>query len=211
MTDEELELSRAAAILGRKGGRSRSEAKKAAVRENGKLGGRPMGSKDKKPRKRKAGETIVTTLLMVLLLASCDLGIAKEDWGYTYDYGFTPLSIDQLQWWIYENIDYMSDKDQYGEIEYWASPEQTMISMAGDCDDRAILFGFIAYKEWGYEPTFTIMHNPGNGSNHMVVSFKEYPGEYFLGGGDIYSLEVSYEINYGRAIWISTNTHDPNE
>lgn len=35
------ELSKAAAALGRKGGKSRSKAKKEASRENGKKGGRP--------------------------------------------------------------------------------------------------------------------------------------------------------------------------
>lgn len=35
------DLKQAAALLGRKGGQVRSEAKTRAVRENGKLGGRP--------------------------------------------------------------------------------------------------------------------------------------------------------------------------
>jgi hypothetical protein len=35
------ELSKAAQLMGRKGGKATSEAKKKAVRENGKLGGRP--------------------------------------------------------------------------------------------------------------------------------------------------------------------------
>lgn len=35
------DISKAAAALGRKGGQSTSEAKRAAVRANGKLGGRP--------------------------------------------------------------------------------------------------------------------------------------------------------------------------
>lgn len=47
----ESELSFAAAALGRlggmKGGKSRSAAKVAAVRENGRNGGRPKGSKNK--------------------------------------------------------------------------------------------------------------------------------------------------------------------
>ena len=47
----ESELSFAAAALGRlggmKGGKSRSAAKVAAVRENGRKGGRPKGSKNK--------------------------------------------------------------------------------------------------------------------------------------------------------------------
>ena len=43
------EISTAAAALGSLGGQSKSAAKTAAVRENGKLGGRPKG----KPRKPK--------------------------------------------------------------------------------------------------------------------------------------------------------------
>jgi general stress protein YciG len=38
---DNLDTSRAAATLGRKGGQARSEAKTAAARENGKKGGRP--------------------------------------------------------------------------------------------------------------------------------------------------------------------------
>lgn len=36
-----MQLNRAAAILGAKGGRAKSKKKTAAVRENGKKGGRP--------------------------------------------------------------------------------------------------------------------------------------------------------------------------
>jgi hypothetical protein len=41
----------AAQTLGKLGGLAKSQAKATAVRENGKLGGRPMGSKNTKPRK----------------------------------------------------------------------------------------------------------------------------------------------------------------
>jgi len=41
----EIELDQAAAALGRKGGSSKSAAKQAAVRENGKKGGRPKKHK----------------------------------------------------------------------------------------------------------------------------------------------------------------------
>jgi hypothetical protein len=42
---DEIETREAAAFLGRKGGASRSKAKQAASRENGKLGGRPRNKK----------------------------------------------------------------------------------------------------------------------------------------------------------------------
>ena len=198
-------LSEAAAILGRKGGSSRSEAKGKAVRENGKKGGRPMGSKDKKPRK-KGG----ITLLVVLLLASCSIQPKErsEYWEYNYDCGFTPLSIDQLQWWIRTNVEYGYDIDQYGEEEYWASPEETMSSKLGDCEDMAILFGYMAYKTYGYEPTFVILSS--NGNNHMAVSLDKYPNEYFMASDAMCSWEVVHTFNYGQTMWIACNTHNPN-
>jgi hypothetical protein len=49
--DQQIHL--AAQALGRLGGLAKSEAKAQAVRENGKLGGRPLGKKDSKSRKRR--------------------------------------------------------------------------------------------------------------------------------------------------------------
>lgn len=49
MSDEQI--NQAASIMGRKGGRSKSSRKMAAIAANGKRGGRPHGSRDKKPRK----------------------------------------------------------------------------------------------------------------------------------------------------------------
>jgi hypothetical protein len=47
------EIHQAAQALGRLGGLAKSKAKAKAVRENGKLGGRPKGKKDSKPRKKR--------------------------------------------------------------------------------------------------------------------------------------------------------------
>jgi hypothetical protein len=49
---KDLDIHSAAAALGRLGGLAKSAAKARAVRENGKLGGRPR-KKDSKPRKKK--------------------------------------------------------------------------------------------------------------------------------------------------------------
>jgi hypothetical protein len=50
---KEQQIHQAAQALGRLGGLAKSAAKTQAVRENGKLGGRPAGKKDSKPRKRR--------------------------------------------------------------------------------------------------------------------------------------------------------------
>jgi hypothetical protein len=47
------DIHSAAQALGRLGGLAKSKAKAEAVRENGKLGGRPLGKEDTKPRKQR--------------------------------------------------------------------------------------------------------------------------------------------------------------
>lgn len=41
--------------------------------------------------------------------------------------------------YIYTNIEWASDYDVYWNLEYWASPEQTIRKGRGDCEDKAIL------------------------------------------------------------------------
>ena len=48
------DIHSAAQALGKLGGLAKSKAKAKAVRENGKLGGRPVGSKNTKPRKHRS-------------------------------------------------------------------------------------------------------------------------------------------------------------
>jgi hypothetical protein len=63
MSSQDDAIRKAAALIGRKGGRSRSEAKVKAVRENGKKGGRPRKSAQtitdsttEQPQKQGGGE-----------------------------------------------------------------------------------------------------------------------------------------------------------
>ena len=53
----------AAQTLGRLGGLAKSKAKAEAVRENGKLGGRPVGTKDSKPRKQRIKRGVAVTVM----------------------------------------------------------------------------------------------------------------------------------------------------
>jgi len=41
--------------------------------------------------------------------------------------------------WVAENIQWVSDYDLYYNLEYWATPEETIMAGKGDCEDRAIL------------------------------------------------------------------------
>lgn len=51
--------------------------------------------------------------------------------------GFTNAT-DALDW-VYNNISYEEDLDNYGVAEAWANPEQTLNRGSGDCEDMAFL------------------------------------------------------------------------
>jgi hypothetical protein len=54
MSMKQQQIHLAAQALGRLGGLATSKTKAKAVRENGKLGGRPLGKTDSKPRKKQS-------------------------------------------------------------------------------------------------------------------------------------------------------------
>lgn len=46
---------------------------------------------------------------------------------------------DLIRDWVAYNIDYVSDEEQWGEADYWQTPEETLTLRTGDCEDFAIL------------------------------------------------------------------------
>lgn len=41
--------------------------------------------------------------------------------------------------WVQENLEYKSDLRNYGKLEHWTTPTQTLKRMSGDCEDGAFL------------------------------------------------------------------------
>ena len=52
--------------------------------------------------------------------------------------------IVEIQNWVLENIEYKSDKQNYGAVEYWATVDETLKYREGDCDDINSLIYVIA-------------------------------------------------------------------
>ena len=53
-------------------------------------------------------------------------------------YGPSQAGFDDIRDWVADNIDYMSDKERWGE-DYWQTPEETLSYRTGDCEDFSIL------------------------------------------------------------------------
>jgi len=53
-------------------------------------------------------------------------------------YELSQAGFDDIRDWVADNIDYMSDRERWGE-DYWQTPEETLSYRTGDCEDFSIL------------------------------------------------------------------------
>ena len=49
------------------------------------------------------------------------------------------VKMEKIQQWVVDNIDYMSDSEQYGYAELWVPPVMVLNTRKGDCEDGAFL------------------------------------------------------------------------
>ena len=79
--------------------------------------------------------------------------------------------------WVKKNVKYISDYTQYKTSEYWATPEETLISEVGDCEDGAVLL-FCLMRACGISHK-QVFVQAGNvvGGGHAYVKYisKTYP------------------------------------
>ena len=49
------------------------------------------------------------------------------------------VKMEKIQRWVVDNIEYMTDEDQYGYEELWVPPVMVLRTQKGDCEDGAFL------------------------------------------------------------------------
>jgi hypothetical protein len=100
-------------------------------------------------------------------------------------------SIAEAEKIAFHDIEYVSDMEQYGHLEYWASPEETLSSMKGDCEDKALLFMRLVHDNFDEHPTLCTYTDPSwGGHGHITVRLNGI--EYEYQGGTLQD-EFSYE------------------
>ena len=62
------------------------------------------------------------------------------------------VKMAKIQKWVVFNIDYMTDKEQYGYAELWVPPVMVLNTMKGDCEDGAFLIMSLALNA-GVDPS----------------------------------------------------------
>ena len=73
---------------------------------------------------------------------------------------------------FFNNWQSISDLDNYGQEEYWASPEDFLTKGGGDCEDYAIIkYLALRYFSWPMEDIWIVfVHDNINNGNHAVLA-----------------------------------------
>lgn len=91
----------------------------------------------------------------------------------------SPESIARYMW---RHFAFEDDQRQFGEKEYWQTPEELLLNEKGDCEDFA-LFAQTMLKAAGI-PAF-VLNVYGDGYAHTVCVFKENGVYHVLDGSDL--------------------------
>jgi predicted transglutaminase-like cysteine proteinase len=102
----------------------------------------------------------------------------------SYDVGLvltlTNEGIDAFNTRVNHTVKYISDKRNYGVLDYWASPNETL-KRGGDCEDYAILkLQYIKHLLPEAHPQLLLLSKIEYKLHHAVVSFKRDGKTYIL-------------------------------
>jgi len=90
-----------------------------------------------------------------------------------------------------------SDLAQYGSVDYWASPLQTLGSSAGDCEDYAIV-KYVALRELGLDDSdlrFVIVHDDKQQVDHAVVAVR-YEKQWLILDNRTMAILAAADVRY---------------
>jgi len=137
---------------------------------------------------------------LLFLLSNCTLVWYPTEENYTCDAPYFQ-DIEALRVFCIVDITYRYDSDLYGPHDYWAAPDQTLSNMAGDCEDKAILFAYIAHTQFNLEPELIMEQLPEGLHVYCLMGCVAY-----LSASRGTALIVR-RWTYEEAMWIATHKH----
>jgi hypothetical protein len=150
----------------------------------------------------------IICLIIALLLISCAMMPEIKNW-YDYDDSKIPTwamnSIDDMIQFVYSGkyIKYVGDPENWGvseTVDYFATPDETLSHMAGDCDDQALLLLAMIWKKYHKKGQLIFAKIKGKDTYHVYVFYHHH--NYTTG------LKIDYQkyvVNFDDVDeWINT-------
>lgn len=85
-----------------------------------------------------------------------------------------------LAWFVQDSVSYISDREQYGETEFWTSVAETLFMGRGDCEDTATMYVNLGAR-LGLDVGFVAFESPVMG--HMSAAVALDDGESLTARG----------------------------
>lgn len=123
-------------------------------------------------------------ILLIVILSGCELFIdlfpvpvydfdppgLKEQVDKTLAEGKSGADVlDIISGWVHKNIKYITDYKGHGTIDSWQTPEETYHRLSGDCEDRALLFAYLAKRYYGGNIVLKVIKYKNFVSYHMIA------------------------------------------
>ena len=95
---------------------------------------------------------------------------------------------DDIAHYLWRNIGFEEDQTQFGQEEYWQSPEELLTTRQGDCEDFAN-FANELLRMNGYSSFLLNLY--GGSSDHTVCVFKENGKYNVIDGAEVLRFEAN--------------------
>ncbi|MCB9800267.1 MAG: transglutaminase-like cysteine peptidase [Candidatus Omnitrophica bacterium] len=102
--------------------------------------------------------------------------------GYFHQLADELKTPDQIARYMWKNFTVESDQRQFGQEEYWQSPDQMLETKRGDCEDFA-MFAAEMLKKNGFSSFLINVY--GDRYAHTVAVFKENGVYHVIDGTDV--------------------------
>jgi len=120
---------------------------------------------------KKRMKKIITGFLLsiIFFLYGCGgLVLDPVDFKYNNIPGISNAStVEDIQKSVIMHVEYVSDWEAWGKLEYWQTPDQTASMCQGDCEDSALLMMYLL-KEYLDIDSQLIIGNWGDGWHAAV-------------------------------------------
>ena len=84
------------------------------------------------------------------------------------------VSMHNILLWVIDNLSYVGDSTNKGQAEYWQNPEDTIITLRGDCEDGAILIKSLSLVAGVPDWKVKILAGEVVGGGHAYCTFIRY-------------------------------------
>ena len=154
----------------------------------------------------------ILILLVSILFVSCEqMYVYKVQTYENCPDGFdvrTPVisftSMQEMRFYMAYNLSYCSDRNQFGQDDYWQAPQTFIDNGRGDCEDYAILAMYFL-EQMGYK-TELILLLTSDKKWHSIITINgqyfEPQGLYEISGN---GLDIHSRMSLERALSICYN------